>query len=71
VNLGDKYPIVPVNSVVKNIQDLAGVPLRVTTPQGAVFLRDVATVEDSADLVTSYALANGPPHRVHPRHEAR
>ncbi len=58
LNLGDKYPIVPVNAVVKNIQDLAAVPLRVT-PQGAVFLRDVATVEDSADLVTSYALANG------------
>jgi multidrug efflux pump subunit AcrB len=58
INLGDKYPIVPVNAVPKNIQDLAAVPLRVT-PQGAVFLRDVATVEDSADLVTSYALANG------------
>lgn len=58
MNLGDKYPIVPVNAVPKNIQDLAAVPLRVT-PQGAVFLRDVATVEDSADLVTSYALANG------------
>eukprot|EP01035_Chromulina_nebulosa_P013801 gene13801-18283_t len=55
---GDKYPIVPVNAVPKNIQDLAAVPLRVT-PQGAVFLRDVATVEDSADIVTSYALANG------------
>ncbi len=58
MNLGDKYPIVPVNAVPKNIQDLAAVPLRVT-PQGAVFLRDVATVEDSADIVTSYALANG------------
>ena len=58
INLGDKYPIVPVNAVVKNIQDLAAVPLRVT-PQGAVFVRDVATVEDGADLVTSYALANG------------
>ena len=58
MNLGDKYPIVPVNAVPKNVQDLAAVPLRVT-PQGAVFLRDVATVEDSADIVTSYALANG------------
>src|SRR5213594_2904891 len=52
MNLGDKYPIVPVNAVVKNIKDLEGVPLRVTA-SGAVFLRDVATVEDTADIVTS------------------
>jgi multidrug efflux pump subunit AcrB len=58
MQLGDKYPIVPTNAVVKNIQDLSGVPLR-TTAQGSVFLRDVATVEDGADLVTSYALVNG------------
>ena len=58
MNLGDKYPIVPVNAVVKNIKDLEGTPLR-TTANGAVFLRDVATVEDSSDLVTSYALVNG------------
>src|SRR5450759_5456760 len=58
MNLGDKYPIVPVNAVVRNIKDLEGVPLRVTA-SGAVFLRDVATVEDTADIVTSYALVNG------------
>src|SRR4029434_1905205 len=58
MNLGDKYPIVPVNAVVKNITDLEAVPLRVNT-SGAVFLRDVATVEDTADIVTSYALVNG------------
>src|SRR5881394_3891997 len=58
MNLGDKYPIVPVNAVVKNIKDLEGVPLR-TTASGAVFLRDLATVEDTADIVTSYALVNG------------
>jgi multidrug efflux pump subunit AcrB len=58
MNLGDKYPIVPVNAVVKNIKDLEGVPLRVNG-SGAVFLRDLATVEDASDLVTSFALVNG------------
>jgi len=58
MNLGDKSPIVPVNAVVKNIKDLESVPLRVNA-SGAVFLRDVATVEDAADIVTSYALVNG------------
>src|SRR5260370_1913412 len=47
INLGDKYPIVPVNAVVKNIKDLEGVPLRGGS-SGAVFLRDVATVEDTS-----------------------
>lgn len=58
MNLGDQYPIVPVNAVVKNIKDLEAVPLR-TSANGAVFLRDVATVEDASDIVTSYALVNG------------
>src|SRR5260221_12165763 len=58
MNLGDQYPLVPVNAVVKNIKDLESVPLRVT-PQGAVFVRDLATVEDQSDILTSYALVNG------------
>jgi multidrug efflux pump subunit AcrB len=58
MNLGDKYPIVPVNAIVRNIKDLEGVPLRASA-NGAVFLRDVATVEDTSDIVTSYALVNG------------
>jgi len=58
MNLGDRYPIVPVNAVPKNIKDLEGTVLR-TSAEGAVFLRDVASVEDSSDLVTSYALVNG------------
>ena len=58
LNVGDKYPIVPVNSIVANIKDLEGVPLK-RTATGAVFVRDVATVTDGADVITSYALANG------------
>ena len=58
MNLGDKYPIVPMNSVVKDIKDLEAVPLRVT-PQGAVFVRDLATVDDQPDIITSYGLVNG------------
>jgi multidrug efflux pump subunit AcrB len=61
MNLGDQYPIVPVNAVVKNIKDLEGMPLR-TGNGSAVFLRDVATVDDGSDIVTSFALVNG--HRT-------
>ena len=58
INLGDKYPSVPVNAIVTNIKDLEGVPLK-RGLNGTVFVRDVATVEDGADVTTSYALANG------------
>ncbi len=58
MNLADKYPIVEMNSIVKNIKDLEAVPLR-TTANGAVFVRDVATIEDGADITTAHALANG------------
>jgi multidrug efflux pump subunit AcrB len=56
--IGGKYPMVPLNSVVKNIQNLADVPIRTAT-YPTVFLRDVATVTDGSDIVTSYALVNG------------
>jgi multidrug efflux pump subunit AcrB len=56
--LGDKYPIVPLNSVVKNVKDLEAVPIRVGTFP-AIFIRDVAEVQDASDIVTSYALVNG------------
>src|SRR5713226_6708779 len=53
-----KYPMVPLNSVVKNIKDLESVPIRTGT-YPAVFLRDVAEVRDASDIITSYALVNG------------
>jgi multidrug efflux pump subunit AcrB len=58
VSMGDKYPMVPVNSVVSNIKDLETVPVRTGT-YPAVFVRDVATVTDGSDIVTSFALVNG------------
>ena len=59
--IGNKYPMVPLNSVVKNIKDLESVPIR-TGVYPAVFLRDLATVQDASDLITCYALVNG--HRT-------
>jgi multidrug efflux pump subunit AcrB len=61
IPLGGMYPMVPLNSVVRNIQDLAAVPIR-TGVNPTVFLRDVGTVSDGSDIVTSYALVNG--HRT-------
>src|SRR6267378_8222578 len=53
-----KYPMVPLNSVAKNIKDLESVPLR-TGSYPTVFHRDEGEVSDDSDIVTSYALVNG------------
>jgi multidrug efflux pump subunit AcrB len=58
VYLGETYPMVPLNSVVKNIEDLADVPIR-TGVYPNVFLHDVAEVVDGSDIVTGFALVNG------------
>lgn len=56
--LPNSFPIVPTNAVVKNIQDLAAVPLKVTD-KGAVYVRDIGEVSDGSDLTTSVAIVNG------------
>ena len=56
--MAGKYPMTPVNSVVRNIQELESVAIR-TAQYPTVFVRDVAEVEDDSDIVTSYALVNG------------
>lgn len=58
IRLGDLYPIVPLNSVVSDIQELGDVPLRPGT-YPTVFLRDVGSIADATDLPTGFALVNG------------
>jgi multidrug efflux pump subunit AcrB len=58
VRIGDFAQMVPANSVVPNIQELMEIPVRVGAGP-TVFLRDVGYVEDSSDILTSYALIDG------------
>ena len=58
VRIGDFTEMVPVNSVVRNVQELLDIPVRVGSGP-SVFLRDVGYVEDASDILTSYALING------------
>jgi multidrug efflux pump subunit AcrB len=58
IKVGNLYPIVKVNSSISEISELENVPLRLGT-YPTVFLKDVATVEDSVDLQTGYALIHG------------
>jgi multidrug efflux pump subunit AcrB len=58
VHIGDMYPIVPLNSIVGRIEELGSIPMR-TGAGPVVYLRDLATVQDSSDIPTGYALVNG------------
>jgi multidrug efflux pump subunit AcrB len=58
VRLGDKIPMVPVDSVVPDVQRLGDIPIR-SNGTRTIFVRDIATVADSADIDTGYALVNG------------
>ncbi len=58
VRIGNFDRLSPVNAVVKNIADLNLLPVR-TGAGPTVFMRDVATVSDSTDIPTGYALVNG------------
>lgn len=58
VRIGDKNYLTPTNNTLRQIKDFENIPLF----KGSVhnlYLRDVATVTDGADLTAGYALING------------
>jgi multidrug efflux pump subunit AcrB len=52
----DQMPIVSVNSMVLDPQDLGNIPIK---PEEHVYLRDLGRIEDGADIPTGWALVNG------------
>src|SRR5271170_3284735 len=56
VRIKDQMPIVPTNAMVKDPKELGAIPIR---PGTNVYLRDLATIEDSTDIPTGYALIDG------------
>jgi multidrug efflux pump subunit AcrB len=58
VRIGDFNTVAATNAMVARPAELADVPLR-TGPGPTVYVRDVARVEDGADVVYNIALANG------------
>ena len=57
IPVGDKFPAVPVNSVVRDPQELGSIPVR--TGPSPVYIRDIGYIQDAADAPAGYALANG------------
>jgi len=58
VRIGDLNYLTPANTTIKNVSDFGDIPLYKNGVQ-TIFLKDVATVEDAADVTQGYALING------------
>ncbi|TKC65371.1 efflux RND transporter permease subunit [Pedobacter hiemivivus] len=58
VRIGDKNYITPTNNTIKQVKDFEKIPLFKGGVQN-LYLGDVATVKDGADVTAGYALVNG------------
>lgn len=58
VRVGDLNYFTPANTTVLNIKDFGNIPLFTGTVQN-LYLKDVATIEDGADITQGYVLVNG------------
>jgi multidrug efflux pump subunit AcrB len=58
VRVGDYNYITPANTTIKTVKEFESIPLFKGNAHN-LYLRDVATVEDGADVTVGYALVNG------------
>lgn len=58
VRIGDYMQITPINTDLPDIHQLDYLPVKMG-PGPTVFLRDIATITDSSDILAGYALYNG------------
>jgi multidrug efflux pump subunit AcrB len=58
VRIGDKNYLTPTNTTIHTVKDFENIPLFKGGVQN-LYMRDVATVEDAADITVGYALVNG------------
>ncbi|RFM25583.1 efflux RND transporter permease subunit [Deminuibacter soli] len=58
VRVGNLNYFTPANTTIKNVEDFGNIPLFTGGVQN-LYLKDVATVEDGADITNGYVLVNG------------
>lgn len=58
IRIGDKNLMSPVNSLIDSPEGFLNLPIKVG-PTSTIYVKDIATVEDAADITTGYAVVNG------------
>ncbi|MGN6601233.1 MAG: efflux RND transporter permease subunit [Ginsengibacter sp.] len=58
IRIGDKNFMSPVNSLLKGPEEFLNLPIKVEGTS-TIFVKDIASVEDAADITTGYAVING------------
>ncbi|RYZ61122.1 MAG: efflux RND transporter permease subunit [Chitinophagaceae bacterium] len=58
IRIGEKNYMSPVNSMAKGPEEFLNLSVR-TDGAATVYIKDIATVEDAADITTGYAVING------------
>lgn len=58
IRIGDQNLMSPVNTIAKNPEEFLNIPLK-TGSGSHIYVKDIGTVEDAADITTGYAIING------------
>lgn len=58
IRMGDQNFITPQNSIVENYKELEKIPIKPTVG-ASIYVRDIASVDNGADITNGYALING------------
>jgi len=58
VGIGDKLYMTPLNSVIKKVEEFGDIPIKKGSGP-TIFIHDIGTVQDGADITVGYALVNG------------
>lgn len=58
IRIGDQNLMSPVNSIATGPEDFLNIPIK-SSSANTIFVKDIAAVEDGADITTGYAIING------------
>lgn len=58
IRIGDKNYLTPTNTIIGTVKDFENIPIYKNGVQN-LYMRDVASIEDGADITAGYALING------------
>ena len=58
IRIGDQNLMSPVNTIANGPEEFLNIPVK-AEPGKTVFIKDIAAVEDAADITTGYAIING------------